>query len=482
MMDGNTRPPALPHRGPDRAEAVEPDHAAVTATDTVHCAGCGRPVGSDDRYCGQCGLPNTAGNRVVAPPDTARSVATGPKRVGPFSIVTAALVLLGATVAWIVLTEGDDGGSAAQEELERDLDPRVSESAAGRTTDRPPPGTPAASSPPAELEVPPQFEMPPDLEVPPPVEVQTITPAALAALEDIDGLRGHYLFVGAGTALLRIDFDTGELDQYALTGAVLGHYRDRLLLLDEHGISTILVDRPLRTPHQLVAVEQALDFHVAEVTLDRWLELSYSPSNRPPGSSIIIDLSEKSIVSTSSDWWAGGGTVAWVPGGGVFQLTDNGYDFLTDGVSGLIGRDSVYIESCTGPDECRFHWVDRSSGETIDRPLLPADLFFGQMVGGGDRLAVFHGPASSRAFYYDTIRGEALPLNVRRLSEIFDTAGRRSEAVSPDDRFLMTLANGRELWLFDLDTDRAFGLDLPVGNARTVALVPKPMPGGPNAG
>ena len=74
--------------------------------------------------------------------------------------------------------------------------------------------------------------------------------------------------------------------------------------------------------------------------------------------------------------------------GGVFRRIGGGYRLVASGRPILVRGAQVLVRTCTSPTACELGWIDRDTGEPVDKPV-PDDstdqLWWQGLVTGSDR-------------------------------------------------------------------------------------------------
>lgn len=426
------------------------------------CTSCGHESASTARFCAECGLPlvspAAAGAEVIGnsgkdkshwltAPDTAESAAVrrpvtkrGAKH--PLAAVGAALLL--AVLAWNLFR----APTTKVEGLAGDLAPAGPSTTA--TTDAAEGGSASATATTTGVEI--------------ETDITELDP----------NLTGYDLFASRPGLLTRIDLSDGAVTEYQLTAELIGAFESRLLFLESNGdISARPLDDPDAEPDIIMARDDAGDELIAvAVTTDGLLHVTLvNFSDLSPSFSMVrINLRSGAVHRENVSQFGTFGLVE-VPGAGLFELTENGFRSLADGSVRFGGERLIVVEECDAPDACRRYWLDRVTGDQVDRPLPEAES--GLLMGPDGRIAVIFDPTGS--VFLDTESGESVPEGVT-------FRGDRFGPILPDywvhdDRFLIAAEaeGGRDILIHDLDRDTSSAIEL-VGTSSLskVLLVPRP--------
>ncbi len=318
---------------------------------------------------------------------------------------------------------------------------------------------------------------------PPPEEADLVE----LAIEDIPGqgelaaLAGHHVVVAHAGGLIRFDTDTGEVDRYdpsQIPGSLLGHYRDQLILVEEQRrVNAVPAEDPAGDPVVLLDLEWPewpLGIQAARMIDDHRLSLvvwSFLQREGRAVDQLLIDLESRQALNQATDRRQAD-DLTWVPGGGLFELTDGSYRNLADGYPVVAGRRYVLVYECDRHDDCAQHWIDRGTGDRADRPIPPGAPRHLEFLDPDDRLLFVNGQNGHR--YFDAANGWFLPANVIR-----GTAGGHldhpAETVVGGRLLLAPIIGG--LVVYDLDTHAARVLDFGAEEVRgvtAIVAVPKP--------
>ena len=296
-------------------------------------------------------------------------------------------------------------------------------------------------------------------------------------VSDLDPvLTRYHLFAQHSGRLLRIDLADGRIDVYDVTGRMVGEFAGLLYLVDpRNAIVTLPVDdldaepspnaSPVPEGHSLAAVE---------LTGDGLLHLMtglFSAAD-PELTMIRIDLSTSSTQVAAVDQYGMFGLVE-VPGAGLFEMTGDGFRPLTDGAVRFYGERLIVVEECRAPGDCRRYWLDRATGNEIDRPMPKASS--GWLLGPSGRISITFN--SGGRVFIDTEAGQALP-------DLVGSENGRGltfpEDLTPDERFLAAVPSNDSgnVQIYDLLREESWTIDLPrTFNLSKVLFVPKPDDG-----
>ncbi len=421
----------------------------------ARCSGCGHPSRSESRYCAHCGLPHTG---LESDPGSTvdDGVATvSPKRVWRLAPVVIVVVALGAW--WLFGDTVRSGGN--DDTLERSEAAVTSDGGDDRAAD--------------------SVEIASDRPDPPPVEatLRDLTPEELPEREELVGLSGHHLFIAHTLGLLRIDTDTGsvrEFERSQLPGSLLGRYRDRLLLIqDQSRVVAVPAERPESAETLVFDTGPNAISTARMIDDDRMVLVSWSPFARfdTGPQRLLIDMEEGRVLDDSAYEWRTD-DVTWVPGGGLFEFKDGGYQHLADGVPTVASGHLVLVYTCDGPDDCDNRWIDRRTGAAVDRHVPDGDHWDLQALDPDARVLFVNYPSRHR--YFDTEHGWPLPANIVRGSGggYHDSP---PEAVLGDGRILITPTVAGVV-IYDLDRHDAYLLDVgqTLRGVTGIVAVPKP--------
>ena len=146
---------------------------------------------------------------------------------------------------------------------------------------------------------------------------------------------------------------------------------------------------------------------------------------------------------------------------------------MDDGLLEAAGVDAVLLSRCELPEQCEWYWIDRHSGERIDRRVPDTDHrhWVGEVFGPDDRFLILHdqGPGQT---YFDTVTGAYLSGAYRPQGD--RPAGVAAEAISPDGRYLL-VPDGDGVIVYDLQagTSALLPVEIP-GSPLRVEFMPKP--------
>lgn len=278
--------------------------------------------------------------------------------------------------------------------------------------------------------------------------------AETAVIADLGGLdpvlADHRLFASRSSELIEIALATGEATTHRSSGRLVGFHDDRLILVDPvAGVVAVPVDDPEDEPDTIFARESnGSEIASAVVDEDGVLHITLLDPDDPFRSTMIrMDLVTGREQRVDAPSPASMGLVE-VPGGGLFELTADGFRPLTDASVRMFGLTYILVERCDDPEQCRRFWLQRSTGVRVTRPL--PGLQVGYVLGRSGRVAV--GIEPGRVGFFD----------VRLAAEIsiedpYRDAGNPwfvVEDLTEDDRFLAAVVGdvGSDVVIHDLDT------------------------------
>jgi len=378
------------------------------------------------------------------------------------TVVTAVLLVATALVAWRVLGPGFEatGGAASGD------------------------SAPPADQPPrsGDGESPASSAIEKDSVRPPPDEIELIDLPVedVAKRSGLAGLAGHRLFIAHSQGLFGFDTDSGAVTRFGRSEVPhrpIGRYRDQLILIDEpNRVTAIAAEDPTADPTLLFELHQSPRITAARMIDDN--RMVVSTCCPPPGAltfprpfpRLLIDLESGDAVplesSTQND------DLTWVPGGGLFEYVDGRYQHLADGFPLVAAERVVLVRECRGPDDCESRWIDRRTGDVVDRPVPPEDYQTMRALDPDGRVLMINSSEQHR--YYDAEHGWMLPSNVVR-----GTGGGSVdapvEAVIAGRYLIAPVVPG--IVIYDLDQHDGYLLD--VGSVKLVGItsvvaVPKP--------
>ncbi len=302
--------------------------------------------------------------------------------------------------------------------------------------------------------------------------------ADVVDVADLDpGLTRYDLFAQHSGSLTRIDLAGGQLVNHRIAGRLIGEFGYRLYFLDtDNAISSLPVDDLDATPTpEPSPVESDDDVISVSITGDGAIHLTSGEFSSPQPDWVMsrVDLQSGSVQRAEVDRYGEFGLVE-VPGAGLFELTGDGFQPLIDGSVRLAGERLIVIEVCDTPDRCTRSWLDRATGELVDRPV--PDTQGGWLIGESGRIAVVYG-GSGRQFV-DTETGEFLPDLIGYDREGFLSS--YPDDLSPDQRFLAVVHrdSSGDVQIRDLTRGEVWTIDLPRSFGLTrVLFVPKEVDG-----
>ena len=422
------------------------------------CVSCGHETSDDARFCSQCGLPIAAtisGRDLLDHNDEkddwllSSSVARTPQRSGAVGriVATFAVVVLAVTVYLLLRTPTESVDDIAD---------------ALRTP------TTASSTTTATTLIEAQQDAP---------EENADADPAVVDVTGLDTLSDHYVIVAGLGRFHRIDMSTGEVVEFPAPGQIIGYYDgDLIALVESKGLAAIPVADPnaAETTIELPQGEQS-DLTSAFMSDRGTVDIDFYtfPNNGPPQrQSIHVDLVRAAISVDTTDF---GGLsqfgLAAIPGGGIYELTADGYRYLVDGQISAVGARYMVVDDCESPDDCRSFWFDRRSRTEVDRPLPYRQPFFGAVLDDGGRiLRLLNVPGETALTYFDVALGRFLPEEFAA-GDGSDGSFVLKESVSPDGRYLVTVSGSRTLLIYELDGDELHEIPFNFGTGRLKTLV-----------
>jgi len=451
------------------------------------CLGCGRESEPADRFCADCGLslePEPGDSPPAVSGAAASTIRKSPSGVSTESTASEARSSLRARVftAAVLAVVGWAALRIFQPPTEALADVAATLTAVdARVPDawfRGPPGEPLIDH---------------DLEsfvdrtasvadgVPIPDLSENVLPSI--DLEELIGLDDHWLIVSNTTHLVRLDPATGEAVLQNPRGLVVGHHRDRLVVVNGagrgiHSVSIVDPDDERRLLREGDRSDIArLDLPGdGTLTVGVWRLPSDPNANVEDLESLTIDLDSGQTVRRFSSLLSEEPGVGFSPGYGSYEIdADGGIRLFEDGFVEASGDRLALVRRCGDPDTCQRYWLDRQSGRRIDRRIPASVDGFGivDVLGPDDRIVTVYD--GSRRWYFDTVSGAYLlgPENPTGRSR-FDQA---AEVVSPDGRYLIVpIRSGAAVHDLESGTSGIIAVDLP-GWPQSVVLVPKPGDG-----
>lgn len=274
----------------------------------------------------------------------------------PWAVAAIAVVGL---LGWMLTRSSDDAGQVEQS-LEQD-----EESDAQTTTTRPR-STTIWRPPATTTYVSPAF-----------VEAEGVAPGEPLLGEPV----GLTLFVG-GRTLLAIDLDTGGLAEHEVSDSPMLATDEWLMFRDNNGL---IVVRP-RADLTASPRELSDDGWFRTATMDGpdhvWvIEYSDLDQTQRWESVSLADGSARTVLEeVAFSGGSGEPVVASTVSGGVFVLNDDrqSYRRIADGFPIAAAERLVLVRSCETPitSSCRLFWVDRDSGDEVDRFVPPLNPFW----------------------------------------------------------------------------------------------------------
>lgn len=406
--------------------------------EAMTCSGCGAALPADARYCARCGLSvdlldeSRSGRSAPTPSSWLSTVDETESRVRrntgrPRSIRTI-LALGFAVLAAVVIALGvarapTTGLTGLADELAGPTTSSVGDGAADNST-----GSGGIDA------------------------VDGADAVAIADLGELDpALTDYRLFASRSSELIEIDLATGQIATHEVAGRLIGFFDDRLFLVDPAiGISAIPVGSPEEDPETIITMEpNGSEVASAVVDDDGVLYVTIvEPSGDSFGSSMIrLDLTTEQEQRIDVSSVAAMGLVE-VPGGGLFELTEDGFRSLTDASVRFFGLSYVLAERCDDPEQCRRFWLQRSTGVRVTRPL--PGLQVGYVLGRTGRVAVGVEPGHVGFFDVRLAAEISIEDHYRDVDEPWFVI----EDVTEDDRFLAAVVGevGSDVVVHDLDT------------------------------
>lgn len=284
--------------------------------------------------------------------------------------------------------------------------------------------------------------------------------SVVAELGEFDPtLTDYRLFASRSSELIEIDLATEEVTTHPVGGRLVGFFDGRLLLVEpSEGIVAVPVDEPEAEPETIVTVEPG-GAQVASAVVDEDGILNVTvldPAVDPLASSMIrLDLITGEEQRVDVPAVASMGLVD-VPGGGLFELTADGFRPLTDASVRFFGLSYVLAERCDDPAQCRRFWLQRSTGVRITRPL--PRLQVGYALGRNGRVAV--GVQPGQLGFFDVRL--AADISIEDPYRDVDDRWFVVEDLTPDERFLAAVVGdvGSDIVIHDLDTRNEIRFEL----------------------
>lgn len=232
---------------------------------------------------------------------------------------------------------------------------------------------------------------------------------------------GLDLYASHGSALARINLDTGDTEVFRVEGQPAAIRGDELLLLsnqqilmvdlaDPEGPSRLVYDLPVNSsadlPELFVVDEDRLVMTFQSFGRDR-VRQTNTVLNLVSGQAETIDLPSSAFSRFG---------LVWVPGGGTFDYVDGEFVKVFDGSVFSAGPTSGIGFRCEQPGDCGAQLFDRRTGEVLNDAVLPSfdQPWALQQLAGSDRYLMVYefvdfsedGPSDLRVF--DMESGEYL--------------------------------------------------------------------------
>lgn len=413
------------------------------------CRICRADLRSGDRFCSQCGQASTSEFEILGaepPVSTQQVVGRGGRPKGP----VVALLALGALagLVWLVSAwlSADDDRPGADELADADeaADPATTSSTARSTSTTERSTTSAADSGPT-------------------TSTRQIADGPLLGRET-----GLSLFVG-GSHLRRIDLDTGILTGYELRGVPLIESDGWLVLAEPNSGDLFAV--PISDPDNGERVDLPGSRFGPLVVTAVEATPGFVRLPAPDGDTfavLTVEVSTGEVVEreTSTPWSIGRSTAADItvaPDGSVYERGDGTYRRVRDGGFLAANDDFMLVNDCRDPVTCSLQWIDRSSGQAVDRPVPPGvGPYYGGTLSKGGRVLILWGFDEPTVF--DVDRGELVDLGI---VDFIDNI-----AVSSDERYVCAI--DVKPTIADLDTGETVKIDVTTGGFGEMLLVETP--------
>ncbi|MGI9615812.1 MAG: zinc ribbon domain-containing protein [Acidimicrobiales bacterium] len=407
------------------------------------CRGCGADLSSDDRFCSQCGEATTADFELLGTEpavSTQQAVRRGGRPKGP----VVALLAFGAVAGFVWLVSALASTDDYRPKDDEAAEPTTTSSTAPSTSTTERSATNPADSGPT-------------------TSTTQVADGPLLGRET-----GLSLLVG-GSHLRRIDLDTGLLTGFELRGVPLVESDGWLVLANPNSGDLFAV--PVDDPD---------DGERVDLPGSRFGPTAIGVVESTPGfvrmpapegdtfSMITVELSSGDVVDreASTPWFIGRSTavdVTVAPDGSIYERTDGVYRRVGDGGFLAANTDFMLVNDCVDPVTCSLGWIDRSSGQAIDRPLpTGSGQYYGGTLSRGGRVLVLWGFDEPTIF--DVDRGELVDLGVVDFIE--------NLAVSPDERYVCAI--DVKPTIADLDTGETVKIDVTTGGFSQILFVEMP--------
>ncbi len=459
------------------------------------CPACSAALPANARFCARCGLPTTdepqsidlflspsAGNQDSGQPDTRRSTSPQSEESSGGSHLRTVAVLATSLLAGLLIWGNH------QQPKDVPIRPEAPQAGpvAGSSSTQQSGGVAIARSPdrnPDRNEATEFF----DGEFTSDVFVDLSVVGPLLADENV----GYRLVVSSDSQLFDIDLDTGEMTRHRIVVDPIGLLGDELIAFDpERGFVALPTDnlggdgRTVFAVPEVAATDRAVGVANLLAAAVRPPQTLLAEFVRPePGTGRVatqlfeIDVSTGRFAATSiavdprpqTPHRTRNGLAA-LDGGGVFEAAGNSYRKIADGQALLLGVNYSVARDCPTPGDCRVFWVDRATGNEVERPLPTSGeintatqrpdgagteraLMAMEELDAGATVVAITGPESTGSGYYDVENGRRLTaLDPLSLEFGLGPLGRSVGALSPDGRW-MALPVGGSIVLYDRRTE-----------------------------
>ena len=446
---------------PEQGGDGRPRSARTSVADVVTCSSCGGPLSAGARFCSACGWDASAELfpaelfpdlfDIDGPGARVGSAAVGPIQSGGANRVWVLAGLVGLLAIVWLLTRSPDDSTDVEQTFERSGTTEGQRVPSTERADTEEPADAARTTTTIELDRPYHLSVPGIAEGGPVLGIET----------------GLSLYVGRRN-LAEIDLDTGEVRQHELTGtsnaSLIPIYADAewLVLLDNGGMKVVPRSDPNAPVRPLgdglywsTALREASLGHVwmiTSMTGDGTFEsLIWASVSLADGSvSRTVDAMPYSFGGSASS-----PEITTSPAGGIFVLDAGGGAFrrLADGIPLAFSDELVLVRVCDAPRACSDRWVDRESGDDIERPIpeIPLQPWAVELSRDG-RLAYWS--ADSGGTLWDVERAQVVGQTSNEFSSIV--------AFSPDGRFAAFVPAGADqIVLYDSVAGQATTITIP---------------------
>jgi hypothetical protein len=278
----------------------------------------------------------------------------------------------------------------------------------------------------------------------------------------VPALADMELLAGTAGGLVRVDLSTLEQELVPIPGLVVAASNHRLVM-NVRGVG--LVAAPLADPDDMTILVEVEGTAVDQAVIDndgRLLVTYWSPGGDDPvTNTAAFDLDSGEQVGTFDELlgWSVAPGLYWLAGLGTY-VTDGGDStrLLSDGFPLVAGQRAVLIIRCDDPGSCERYWIDRATGERLDRHIPDRINPASFPIGPADRFLFVVEPDFG---YFDVETGDHVPVPTE--SSPFETGfGRqRVEITSDDGRFLFVLGRAA-VFVYDTEDGRYSRIDLDV--------------------